>query len=152
MDATQNGQPAHLQPRRAPNKARTTKPPAVQANVIAEYSLGKSKTQISNDLGLARNTVTAILSANEIEQRIIEGRSRAISLIPRSLDTIEYRLDKHDGNVAMGILRGTQVLVNQPITANVTNNFAFMLAQLKQSEASEQVVIEVTANELPKKD
>jgi hypothetical protein len=134
-----------------PRLGKSIKPPMVQAAVIAKYSNGESKTQIANDLGMGRNTVTAILSQSEIEQYVLEGRSKVVSLIPKAIRAVENRLDKNDGSVAIGVLRGTQVLVNQQNTTNVTNNFAVMLAQLEQTKQSDardndiSTAIEVTA-------
>jgi hypothetical protein len=101
--------------------------------------------------------VYAVLSQNEIEQHVLEGRSRVVSLIPKAIRAVENRLDKNDGSVAIGVLRGTQVLVNQSPTTNVTNNFAVMLAQLEQTKASDardndiSTAIEVTGTQIPSK-
>lgn len=135
-DTQQTGQPE--QPQAIPvRKQRKSRQDALtQTAVIARYALKESKSKIAKDLGLARNTVSTILSAPEIEQHVLAGRSRAISMIPRALDAVEYRItEKRDGNVALGILRGTQVLVNQQIGQSTTNNFAVMIAQLKQARS-----------------
>jgi hypothetical protein len=119
-------------------KRKSIKPAAIQSAVIAKYAQGESKVQIAKDLEIQPNTVRSILDSSEIEQVILQGRSRVVSLIPRAIDTVEYRLNKHDGNIALGVLRGTQVLQTQQITQNVTNNFALLLGQLKQSKQADQ--------------
>ena len=154
--APQNGPQSHLQPARASIKRKSRQDAIVQSAAIAQRMLNVPKTKIAKDLGIARGTLDTILDSAQIEQTILAGRSRAISLIPRSLDVCEYRLGKNDGNVALSLLRGTQVLQNQQVVANTTNNFAFMLAQLKQqssdqpSSTSEQAAIVVRPEE-PKK-
>lgn len=137
MDNALNSPPNAAQPHRAIKARKSNKAPLLQTAVIAKYSSGESKSSIANDLGMHRNTVASILADSEIQQIVLQGRSRAISLIPRSLDVCEYRLNKNDGNVALSILRGTQVLVNQQLAGNTTNNFAIMLSQLKQADEPE---------------
>jgi hypothetical protein len=118
---------------------------------MAKYSQGDNKSQIASDLNISRGTVYAILSQSDIEQQVLEGRSRVVQLIPKAIAAVENRLAKNDGSVAIGVLRGTQVLVNQQATTNVTNNFAVMLAQLEQTRQSDardndiSTAIEVTA-------
>lgn len=137
LEPLQNAPAEQLQPTTARAfKSQTlssAKPTTVQTAVITKYAQGESKTQIATDLDISRNTVYSILSSNEIEQHVLEGRSRVVSLIPKAIRAVENRLDKNDGSVAIGLLRGTQVLVNQQSTTNVTNNFAVMLAQLEQT-------------------
>lgn len=125
------------------HQRKSRKAPAIQTAVVAKYLTGESKSQISRDLGIAHNTVTAILSAQEINEQVKIGRSRAALLIPRSLDVAEYRLSKNDGSMALGILRGTKVLVNEQLTqvsgglflANIPAEW--MQGWEKQAEAGE---------------
>jgi len=88
----------------------SNKPPAVQAAVVVKAINGESKRQIAEDLGLARNTVTAILEDAELNQLVLEGKSRLHRLIPKSLGSLEYALDKHKTPEAILILRATGVL------------------------------------------
>jgi hypothetical protein len=132
-----NSRPSDSQPFTAPRKRKSRQDSVTQTAVTAKYLIGESKSKIAEDLGLARGTVAAILSAPEMEQTVISGRSRAVSLIPRSLDVAEYRLSKNDGSMALGILRGTQVLQNQPVIANQTNINAMSWVQIVEAKRAE---------------
>src|SRR5271166_1358867 len=78
----QNTPTEQLQAPTAIKQRRSTKPPVVQAAIIARNALGDSKTDIARDLGISRQTVHSILNSSELEQTITAGRSRAVSLIP----------------------------------------------------------------------
>lgn len=99
------------------------KPPAVQALVIAKSLNGDSKRQIAEDLGIARDTVTKILSSAEIDQYVNEGKSELIRLIPDSVTALKKAI--HAGKTteeAQLVLRSTGVLApeqNSNFTANV---------------------------------
>jgi len=137
MAEQQNTPQQQLQPTQQRKYRRVKNIPVLEAAAIAKFSAGECKSDIAKDLGVHRNTIAGILNASEIQQHIEYGRSRAVSLIPKSLDVAEYRLNKNDGSMALGILRGTQVLVNQQIAQSTTNNFAVMIAQLKQDRSAE---------------
>jgi hypothetical protein len=112
----------------------------LEASVIARHMLGQNNQQIAKDLDIHCTTVANVLSSEEMQKTVEYGRSRAVSLIPRSLDVAEYRLGKNDGSMALGILRGTKVLQNEQVVSNTQNNFAFAIAALKleaQGQASE---------------
>jgi hypothetical protein len=137
-----------LQPIAAPRKRKSIKSPVVKQAVIAHALLGATNLQIAKDLQIDRATVRNILSSTEINHHIEVGRSRAVSLIPRSLDVAEYRLSKNDGSMALGILRGCNVLQNQVLTANQTNivaNTWVMMRQQKQAELATTQEIAATA-------
>jgi len=134
-----NAIPCDSQPILAPKRRKSTKPPEIQTAVIAKALTGQSKSNIAKDLDITRGTVAAILNQTDIEHQVQLGRSRAISLIPRSLDVVENRLDRNDGSVAISLLRGTQVLQNQAVQVNVQNNGAMAWIQLNQAKA-EQVL------------
>jgi len=137
----QNTPTEQLQPPRATKQRRSTKHPTIQTAVIAKALIGESKTNIAKDLEITRGTVTAILNQTDIAHQVEIGRSRAVSLIPRSLDVAEYRLSKNDGSMALGILRGTQVLQNQPIIANQLNMQANVWLQMKEQKNAERAII-----------
>jgi hypothetical protein len=143
----QNAIPEQLEPRRATIKHKSIKPPSVQAAIIAKHAMGETKTQIAKDLDISRSTVHTILSSSDIEQQVLLGRSRAVSLIPKSLDVAEYRLSKNDGSMALGLLRGTQVLVNQPITANQTNIQANTWIQMRVERDKEALPLVANTDE-----
>ena len=99
-----------------PKQRKSRQSVATQSAIIAKYAMNEPKCKIAKDLGIAKQTVLTVLNATEIKRTVEEGRSRAISLIPRSLEVAEYRLSKNDGTMALGILRGTKVLVNEQLT------------------------------------
>lgn len=88
----------------------SNKPPAVQAAVVVKAIEGESKCQIAQDLGISRNTVTAILEDTELSKLVLEGKTKLHRLIPKSLGSLEYALDKHKTPEAILILRATGVL------------------------------------------
>ena len=154
MDAPQNSPAKQLQPITGKAKRTSTQTIPVQAAAIAKFSMNESKTQIAKDLGIARGTLDVILDSAEIEQTVLYGRSRAVSLIPKSLDVAEYRLSKNDGSMAIALLRGTKVLQNEQVVNNTQNNFAFSIAALKQESAeraneSKQLPAATTTNSDP---
>ena len=136
-DEQQTGPQTQLQPITGRKYLRVKGNPALEGAVIAKFAAGQSKTSIANDLGVHRNVIANVLNEGEIQQYIDYGRNRAVSLIPRSLDVAEKRLDKCDGSMAIAILRGTKVLQNESVTVNTQNNFAFALQALKQETADQ---------------
>lgn len=120
---------------------KSSKPMSVQAAIIAKSMNGDSKTQIANDLDISRSTVYSVLGAHEIEQLVLEGRSKCIKMIPRSVRVIGDRLAKGSETAALAILRGTQVLQNQAVQVNVQNNgaMAWMTINQQKVEMAENV-------------
>jgi hypothetical protein len=88
----------------------TNKPAVVQTAVVLKAMNGESKRQIAEDLGLGRDTVTAILEQPELDRLVKDGKIRLHQLIPKSLGSLEYALDKHKTPEAILILRATGVL------------------------------------------
>src|SRR5215472_1878057 len=103
-----------LQPIRQPMK-RIKGNKTLESIIVAKHVAGETKTQIAEDLNTDRNLIARVLNDSEVLQYVEYGRSRAVSLIPKSLDVAEYRLAKNDGSMALGILRGTKVLQNEPV-------------------------------------
>lgn len=150
MNTSPDSPPSDLQPIRATKQRRSLKDPVVKQAVIAHALLGANNSQIAKHLDIDRSTVKAILSATEIQQQVELGRSRAISLIPRSLDVIENRLEKNDGNVAISLLRGTNVLMNQSLTVNQNNIQAnTWITMRSQRQAEEKQIIECVTVDAP---
>jgi hypothetical protein len=104
------------------------KPPAVQAAVLVKALNGESNTQIAEDLGIHRHTVRAILAQPELDKMVQEGKTRLHQLIPKSLDSLEYALNKHKTPEAILILRATSVLPSEQegSGAAVSINFGAM--------------------------
>ena len=136
--------PATFQPKK---QRKSTKPAAIKTAVTAKYLIGETKTQIAKDLGIAHNTVNSILNAQEINELVLEGRSKCVQMIPRSVRVMSDRLAKGSETAALAILRGTQVLQNQAVQVNVQNNGAMTWLQVNQAKAENQLdkpVIEAT--------
>lgn len=103
------------------------KPPSVQAAVVAKSLAGESKSQIAEDLGIARNTVYKILSDAQLSDLVLEGKSGVYGLIPKAVKAFEHALDKHKTPEATLILRATGVLPQeQEGGSGVTLNFGVM--------------------------
>lgn len=146
MATSPNSPTEQLEPIPATKQRKSRKPPQIKEAVIAHALLGTSNTQIAKELDINRATVASILSSAEINQHIEIGRSRAVSLIPRSLDVAEYRLSKNDGSMALGILRGTNVLQNQSVSGtqlNIQANTWITMRQQKQAENAQIVEFRV---------
>lgn len=88
----------------------SNKPQSVKSAVIALTLAGESNSQIARELEISRPTVQRILDESEISKIVAEGKSRAISFIPLSLDAVEDSLRKKNPKTAISILQGTGIL------------------------------------------
>jgi len=100
----------------------SNKPPAVQAAVIAKSMNGDSKSQIAQDLSIARNTVTRILEDAELSELARAGKTSLYELIPKSIKAFEHALDKHKTAEATIVLRATGVLPQEQSEAGMSVN------------------------------
>jgi hypothetical protein len=103
----------------------TNKPAVVQTAVVLKAMNGDSKRQIAEDLGIGRDTVTAILEQPELDQLIKEGKTRLHQLIPKSLNAFEHALDKHKTAEATVILQATGVLPSTDQSSGAAVNINF---------------------------
>jgi hypothetical protein len=141
------------QPITAPKRRKSSKPPLVQQAVIANALLGASNLQIAKDLNIDRATVKRILSSTDIQHHIEIGRSDCVRMIPKSVRVIRQRLEKGSETAALSILRGTQVLQNQPITVNQNNIQANTWITMRQQRSNEETqIIECPQSDTPSKD
>lgn len=86
-------------------KGKTSnKPPAVKAAVIAKRTHGETKTQIANDLHIARQSVDTILAEANIDEQMTSGLILASGLIPESIRVVKHRLAQNSESAAFGIL------------------------------------------------
>lgn len=100
----------------------TIKPPIVQAAVIAKHMLGESKTQIAEDLGMGRNTVTAILGDAELNQIVAQGKADIYRMIPEAVAGIRKAIKRgKTTEEAQLVLRSTGVLVPEQSGAPSVN-------------------------------
>lgn len=86
---------------------RSRKAPAIKTAVIIKRSQGQDKTSISNDLGIARNTVTRILEESNVEQTIEANRAASLGLIPSAIRVAEFKLSQNSENMAIKVLENT---------------------------------------------
>jgi hypothetical protein len=127
------------------------KAPVIQAAVIARRSIGQSKKKIANELGIAQNTVTSIIGLNSIEDHVEAGRLSIAGLIPKSVNVIDYRLDKNSETAAFKVLEGIGVLrsksdVNINIAA-VTSNSWYVRKRVNAGDSSaDRKIIDVTSS------
>jgi len=90
---------------------RSRKAPALKTVVILRRSAGVDKTAIAAELGIARNTVTAILNESDAERQMEHHRIRANTIVPLAFDAVETQLkDKQDGNLGIRYLEDMGVI------------------------------------------
>jgi hypothetical protein len=107
--------------KRASGKPKFYTPRAKQTRVIAASLAGKSKSQISREERLKRDTVARILSQPEVQELLAEYRQQARGLVPHCLAALEAKLITKAGKLRKSIdwrmivevLRGTQVFVGK---------------------------------------
>ena len=105
--------------KRASGKPKFYTPRAKQTRVIAASLAGKSKSQISREEGLKRDTVARILSQPEVQELLAEYRQQARGLVPYCLAGLETKLitkagklrKSIDWRMMIEILKGTQIFV-----------------------------------------
>jgi hypothetical protein len=103
----------------ASGKPKLYTPRAKQTRVIAASLAGKSKSQISREEGLKRDTVARILTQPEVNELLAAYREQARGLVPYCLAGLEAKLITKGGKLRkaidwkmmLEILKGTQVLV-----------------------------------------
>jgi hypothetical protein len=88
-----------------PRKSR--KAPAIKNAVIVARAQGKPKSHIARDLGIAHNTVNAIIEESCVDKQIESGRQLSVGLIPRAIGVIEHRLSLNSENAALRVLENT---------------------------------------------
>jgi hypothetical protein len=96
-------------------------PRAKQTRVIAASLAGKSKSQISREEGLKRDTVARILSQPEVEQLRESYRQQLLELVPNSVGLLADKLltktgerrKNADWRMAIEILKGAQIFVTK---------------------------------------
>ena len=89
---------------------RSRKPPALKQEVIVRRIAKQNKSQISRELGISKNTVTAILEESNTDRLIESGRLQVCELIPESIRVVKYRLEKNSEIAAFKVLEGIGVL------------------------------------------
>lgn len=80
-------------------------PPATQANVVALWSQGTPKRQIARELGIDKNTVSAILRA--YSQDNPQSVDKIQQLTPKAYDAVDKALTRGDAKIGMDWLKCT---------------------------------------------
>lgn len=105
----------------------SNKPPAVQAAVIVKAMNGDSKRQIAEDLGMGRNTVTAILGDTELNQVILDAKTSFYRLAPKAVAAFDKAITKGQIPEASVVLRVTGILPQENSdSGGVTVNLGVM--------------------------
>lgn len=89
---------------------RSRKAPALKQEVVARRLAKQNKTFISEELGISRNTVTAILEESNTDRLVESGRLQVAGLIPESIRVVKHRLEKNSETAAFEVLKGIGVL------------------------------------------
>lgn len=96
---------------------KSIKSPAIKAAVVAKRTLGETKEQISQDLGIAKGTVDVILNEAQLDNLLLQGKSGIYRLIPKMVNTMERALDWPNIEVAADnaviLLKGIGVLADK---------------------------------------
>ena len=83
--------------------------------VLARKLVGQSEREIARSEKMGRNTVARILSQEEFQKAVLEGRTRVIELIQKAIRAYRKILDakrhRDKAQVARHILDGTQVMI-----------------------------------------
>jgi len=91
-------------PRKSYLPKRSIKSPAIQAEVVARRAYGESKAQISQQLGIAPNTVSGIIELTEIDTLLQDNRLGCAKLLPKSVRVVDHHLNRNSLTAALAIL------------------------------------------------
>src|SRR5205807_421954 len=72
----------------------------VQQRIIARYMSGQSNRQIASEEKIDRETVSRILSQQEVTELIAQYQSRLLSIVPKAIRVYEEALDSDDLRLA----------------------------------------------------
>ena len=75
--------------RNPPPKRRLHTPAPVRARVVAKHISGRSNRSIANEEGIDRETVTRILSQQEVKRMIAQYQSQLLSMVPRAVSAYD---------------------------------------------------------------
>jgi transposase-like protein len=81
----------------------------VQA-VIADVAKGSSITEVANKYGLCRQYVHTILSSKEAEAILKRGEDALIRLVDKSVETLQFAIDKKDVDLTNALKSAFAVL------------------------------------------
>lgn len=105
--------------------SKSNKPQVTKTAVIVKAAMGESKSQIAEDLNIARDTVRRILSEAEFATLAAQAKSGVFLLVPKALKALEGALDKGDVTEAKMILRSVGALPAQDGAAVVNFDMSF---------------------------
>jgi len=140
-------------PRKSYLSKKSMKAPAVQTAVVTRRALGQSKAQISQEVGIAKNTVSSIIEQSEID-RILEDQTLSCAkLLPKCVREVDYHLDRHSLTAALSLLtpmvlnRDTAINASQVGNMHISQTIQMLLHPDKPAEPvkATETIIESTA-------
>ena len=91
-------------------------PKPVQQRIIARYMSGQSNRQIASQEGMDRETVSRILSQEEVTELTAQYQSQLLSIVPKAIRVYEEALESDDFCLAFAaatkLMEGMRVLGN----------------------------------------
>jgi hypothetical protein len=126
-------------------RPRSIMAPSVKAAVLVSRANGISKRKIARDLHVSRPTIDVILKESNLDQQIESGRLGCANLIPKSIDVVNFRLEKNDLNAALAILnplvlRNEQGATGKRMAGDLTLNQTLQVLLRSDQPANEQTI------------
>ncbi len=84
-----------------PNLVESYKSEPLKAQVVARFISGESKSFISRELHIARDTVTNIIANSKLGSFVERGNKEVLMLIPRCYAILEQALDSDDERIRL---------------------------------------------------
>ena len=110
-----------LQPLPAKKPRRSNKAPAVKAAVLISRANGTDKRKIARELGIARQTVEAIIEEANLDQSLESGRIQSATLIPEALRVARFKLSQNSENMAIKVLENTIWPLDSKVSSRAMN-------------------------------
>ena len=122
-------------------KRKTNKAPAVQAAVAAKRASGQSKSQISRDLGISRNTVDVILSEAELSNFVERSKAVIFSALPKIAEVYARRAEE-TFQQAESTLERMKVIPTRETGGGLTLNNFIGIGNLRRPDAGKPLLEE----------
>lgn len=129
-------------------KRRKSMAKEIRASAIVAKSLaGDTATEIANDMGLARQTVSKILNSEEVKAKIKVLDAQLANLIDPSLETIKMAVEARYTDLAVAYKAARDVLKNfGSMKESVDVNHQFPKPLVIESHDGKQVILGTTAD------
>jgi len=96
-----------------PKKRRSYTPDPVRSRIIARHVSGQSNREIAKEEGIDRDTVSQVLSQDEVVEMMQSYRSRLLEMLPKAITVYQQLLNSKSERVrataATKLLEGLQV-------------------------------------------